>query len=60
MRVSVSSKCVGCGACSLINSRVFEINKNFAVVNPYCVDGNEESCIDAALECPVNAINIDM
>lgn len=59
MRVSVSSNCVGCGACATINPEVFEINNNFAVVNPHFVCGNEDSCIDAAIECPVKAINID-
>lgn len=58
MHVSISSKCVGCGACSAINPEVFEIASNFAVVNPYYVSGNEESCIDAAIECPVKAIDI--
>lgn len=59
MNISISSKCIGCGACSIINPEVFEINNNFAVVNPNFVCGNEESCIDAAIECPVNAININ-
>ena len=58
MHISISSKCVGCGACSAINPEVFEINRNFAVVNSANICGNEESCIDAAIECPVNAINI--
>lgn len=58
MRISISSNCVGCGICSRINPEVFEINQDFAVVNPFCIAGNEESCIDAAIECPVKAINI--
>ncbi len=58
MHISISSKCVGCGACALINPEIFEINKNFAVVNPNFISGNEESCIDAAIECPVNAISV--
>ncbi len=58
MRISISSNCVGCGACSAINPEIFEINRNFAVVNPDFVNGNEDSCIDAAIECPVKAINI--
>ena len=36
----------------------FEISINFAVVNPFYITGNEESCIDAAIECPVKAIDI--
>ena len=58
MWVSVRDNCVGCGACSAINPEVFEISRNFAVVNPYYISGNEESCIDAAIECPVKAIDI--
>lgn len=58
MHISISSKCIGCGACSVLNPKVFEINRNFAVVNPDFVCGNEDSCIDAAILCPVNAINI--
>ena len=58
MHISISSKCVGCGACAIINPEIFEINSYFAVVNPNFISGNEESCIDAALECPVSAIQI--
>ena len=33
MNVSVLDNCVGCGACAIINSEVFEIKGNKAVVN---------------------------
>lgn len=59
MLVSISSKCIGCGACSAINPEVFEIHDNIATVNQDHVDGYEDDCIDAALACPVNAIKID-
>lgn len=42
----------------MINPEVFDITGNFAVVNPYYIAGNEEKCIDALFECPVNAIKI--
>ncbi len=58
MWISISSNCIGCGICSRINPEVFEINQNFAIVNPYGVADNEESCIDAAIECPVSAISL--
>ncbi len=59
MRVSISNKCIGCGACSTISPEVFEIYRNSAVADADKICGNEESCIDAALNCPVNAIKID-
>ena len=58
MNISVSTKRIGCGICSMINPEVFDITGNFAVVNPYYIAGNEEKCIDALFECPVNAIKI--
>lgn len=59
MLVSISDKCIGCGACSAINPEIFEISNNIATVNQDNVDGYEDDCIDAALACPVNAIKID-
>ena len=59
MWVSVTNKCIGCGACSTISPEVFEIYKNSAIADQNKVLGREESCIDAALNCPVNAIYID-
>ncbi len=59
MHVSITTKCVGCGACAVINPEIFEINNNFAVVNPNFICGKEDSGIDAAIACPVNAIYID-
>lgn len=58
MFVTISNKCVGCGACSAINPEVFEIYDNMAVANNSNVEGNEDDCIDAALTCPVDAIKI--
>ncbi len=59
MRIIVSNRCVGCGACSTISPEVFEISGNSAIANQTKISGHEESCIDAALNCPVNAIKID-
>lgn len=59
MWVSVSNNCVGCGACSTISPEVFEIYKNSAIADQTKVCGNEERCIDAAINCPVNAISIE-
>ena len=59
MLVSITNDCTGCGACSAINPEVFEIRGNFATVNPDQVEGKEDDCIDAALACPVNAIQIE-
>lgn len=59
MNVSVLDNCVGCGACAIINSDVFEMQGNKAVVNTNKIEQTQDLCIDAAITCPVNAIKID-
>lgn len=59
MKVSILDSCVGCGACAIINPEVFDIKDNKAVVNHNNIDKTEDLCIDAAISCPVNAIEID-
>lgn len=59
MWVSVANHCVGCGVCSVLSPEVFEIYRNSAIADQSRVCGNEDSCIDAAISCPVNAISID-
>ena len=59
MKVSVLENCVGCGACAIINSEVFEMQNNKATVNHNKIDSTEDLCLDAAITCPVNAIQID-
>ena len=58
MYIRVLDYCVGCGACAIINPEVFEINEDKAIVNPDKVEKYEDLCIDAAITCPVNAIEI--
>lgn len=58
MRVSITNKCTGCGACSAINPQIFEIKNNHATVTVPEFDWFEDDCIDAALTCPVDAIRI--
>lgn len=59
MFVSISNRCKGCGACATINPEVFDMLGSFAIANQNKVCGNEAACIDAALNCPFNAIVID-
>ena len=59
MNVRVLSTCIGCGVCTILCPNVFEIYKNFAVANTNFINGNESLCIDAAVECPANAIIIE-
>lgn len=59
MYVRILKSCIGCGICSQISPEVFDIEKNYATVNRANIDGNEESCIDAAISCPVDAIDIN-
>jgi ferredoxin len=58
MNVSILDYCVGCGACAIINPEVFEIQGAQAIVNHDNITKSEELCIDAAIYCPVNAIEI--
>lgn len=59
MKVSILDSCVGCGACAIINPEVFDMKGNKALVNSANIDKTEDLCIDAAISCPVNAIEID-
>lgn len=59
MKVSILDSCVGCGACAIINPEVFEMRGKKAGVNSEHIDNTEDLCIDAALACPVSAIEID-
>ncbi len=59
MNVTILDSCVGCGACAIINPKVFEMRGEKAIVNPTKIDETEDLCIDAAISCPVNAIMID-
>ncbi len=59
MIVRIHNRCIGCGACSAINSKIFEIKNSKAAVNEINIYGCEDDCIDAALTCPVDAIRID-
>ncbi len=58
MNVTVLDTCVGCGACAIINPEVFDMKGNKAVVNTDRISVSEDLCIDAAISCPVNAIEI--
>lgn len=58
MNVTVLDSCVGCGACAIINPEVFDMKGNKAIVNTDKVSNSEDLCIDAAISCPVNAIEI--
>lgn len=58
MNVKVLNTCVGCGACAIINPEVFEIRGSKAVVNENKIETSDDLCIDAAITCPVNAIEI--
>lgn len=59
MNVKILDTCVGCGACAIINPEVFDMKGNSAVVNPANIEKTEDLCIDAAISCPVNAIEIE-
>ena len=51
--------CVGCGLCSEICPDVFKMQEDKAVSKVDKVpEGAEESCRDAAQQCPVEAITV--
>lgn len=58
MKVSVSSKCTACGIYTKLCPEIFDIFGNQVIANPEKISGQEENCIDAALNCPFNAIKI--
>lgn len=58
MNVRILDSCVGCGACAIINPEVFDIISDKAIVNADNIEKTEDLCIDSALSCPVNAIEI--
>ncbi|MCM1338240.1 MAG: ferredoxin [Muribaculaceae bacterium] len=59
MYISILDTCVGCGACSIINPEVFDIQGAKAIINSDKIDTTEDLCIDAAIICPVNAISLN-
>ena len=59
MIICILDNCVGCGACAIINPEVFDIQGEKAVVNSSKIDATEDLCIDAAITCPVNAIELN-
>ncbi|MCX6353563.1 MAG: ferredoxin [Candidatus Aureabacteria bacterium] len=61
MRAIVDEEtCIGCGLCPQICPEVFRTEGDKAVVYADPVpDGFEESCKDAANQCPVNAISVE-
>lgn len=59
MYISILNSCVGCGACAIINPEVFDIQGDKAVINSNRIDDTEDLCIDAAINCPVNAIALN-
>ncbi len=61
MKVTVEpDECSGCELCVNICPEVFEMAGDLAVVRQEEVpSGAEESCMQAAEDCPVEAIKID-
>lgn len=57
MQVEIVEGCIACGLCESINSDVFKVNGT-AHANNEKVNGNEQDCLDAAAQCPVNVIKI--
>lgn len=59
MKVTILDGCTTCGACVSINSDVFQFEEGQVQVHDEYIKGNEIDCIDAAVNCPVNVIQIE-
>lgn len=59
MYISILNTCVGCGACAIINPEVFDMQDSKAIINSSKISSTEDLCIDAAINCPVNAIELN-
>ena len=59
MPVTILDGCIVCRVCSSINSDVLEFDEDHINVHEEYVKGNEIDCIDAAVNCPVNVIQIE-
>jgi ferredoxin len=59
MKAVVTEECISCGLCAEICPEVFEMGESIAVVKANPVPaGSEDSCRDAAEQCPTDAIEI--
>mgnify|MGYP001810556018 CR=1 FL=1 len=58
MKVEINDKCIMCGACSSINSDVFEMTDEGIYVNQNMANLFYEDCKTASEACPVDAIEI--
>ena len=60
MKASVDDNCTACGLCVDTCPEVFEMDDDIAVVKVEDVSTDlEETCCEAADNCPVDAIHVD-
>ena len=60
MKASVDDNCTACGLCVDTCPEVFEMDDDIAVVKVKDVPADsEETCREAAENCPVNAIHLE-
>lgn len=59
MKVSINDKCIMCGACSSVNSDVFEIKGDHIHVHQENAEKFQDDCMVASEACPVDAIEIE-
>jgi ferredoxin len=52
-------KCQGCGTCTVLAEKAFELSEEgFAVVKPEALNSPEREILDAVKGCPAGAIEI--
>ncbi|MFH0898580.1 MAG: ferredoxin [bacterium] len=58
-KVRIIPGCISCGSCEIIAPEVFELQQTAQVRPDAQITGNEEKIIEAALMCPVQAIEVE-
>ncbi len=59
MEVKINEECTACGICEDICPEVFELGDEIALVkNNPVPEQYQEKCLEAAEECPVEAIEV--
>lgn len=60
MKVAVNEDCILCGVCEDICPEIFALGDEFAFVKKKVIgEEDEECCIEAAEQCPSDAIEIE-
>lgn len=59
MKVNVNEECIGCGLCESMCPQVFQLNSDNVSEAISDNDAFREQAEEAAIACPVNAIEVE-